>query len=276
MVHGTTGEDGAIQGMLAMLNVPCVGAGILSSAVCFAKDITKAVLQQAEIPTVPAVVLTSANTRRYDYTRVANLLGNTLFVKPCGQGSSIGVSKVTDAAAYQAAVAEAFCFDATVLVEQAMVGREIECAVLGNEQPRAAVLGEIVVHTASGIYGYSEKYSDKSSSKILVPADLSDVLSEKIQSRACHAYQALHCSGMARVDFFITAGEQIYVNEVNTIPGFTEISLYPQCWAHSGLSLEHLLDQLIQHALDYYHLEQQRYHNYMDQRLNHAAHIRTS
>jgi D-alanine-D-alanine ligase len=248
VVHGTLGEDGCLQGLLRMADLPFVGSDVLGSAVCMDKDIAKRLLRDAGLPVTPFVTLTRASLARHDFTSVAARLGLPLFVKPANQGSSVGVSKVEDAPGYDAAVALALSYDTKVLVEAAVVGREIECAVLGNEQPQASGCGEIVV--GSGFYSYDSKYIDGDAAQVVVPADISTEQSERIRVMAVEAFEVLGCSGLARVDVFLTPSGEVLINELNTLPGFTRISMYPQLWLASGMSYTELVSKLIDLALD--------------------------
>ncbi len=246
MLHGQNGEDGRIQGLLTTLGLPFVGPGVLGSAVCMDKEVTKRLLRDAGLPVVPFRVVRRGERPRYD--EVAGELGPTLFVKPANSGSSVGTSKVEGEASFGRALAAAFAYDHKVLVETAITGREVECAVLGNEAPQASVLGEIV--STAAFYTYDAKYLDADAARMEVPADLPAAVSERARAMAADAYRALACEGMARVDFFVTPEHDVLINEVNTIPGFTERSMYPVMWAHTGLPFGQLLDTLLGLALD--------------------------
>jgi D-alanine-D-alanine ligase len=253
MVHGTQGEDGSLQGMLRMINLPFVGSGVLGSAVCMDKDITKRLLRDAGLHVAPSMTLTRATASRTTFETAVAKLGLPIFVKPASMGSSVGVSKVRNQAEFQRAIALAFEFDHKVLVEQAIVGREIECAVLGNDDPEASVCGEIVLHHE--FYSYDTKYVDKDGAAVVVPADIDAQASDRIRTMAVQAFQALNCRGMARVDVFLAADGIVTINEVNTLPGFTNISMYPKLWRANGMSYSELITRLIelaqeQHAQD--------------------------
>jgi D-alanine-D-alanine ligase len=253
IVHGTQGEDGSLQGMLRMANLPFVGSGVLGSAVCMDKDITKRLLRDAGLDVAPSMTLTRATASRTTFEMAVAKLGLPMFVKPANMGSSVGVSKVRDKAEFKRAIALAFEFDHKVLVEQAIVGREIECAVLGNDDPNASVCGEIVLHHE--FYSYDTKYVDKDGAAVVVPADIDAQASDRIRTIAVQAFQALNCRGMARVDVFLAADGNVTINEVNTLPGFTNISMYPKLWQASGISYSELITRLIelaqeQHAQD--------------------------
>jgi D-alanine-D-alanine ligase len=246
LIHGCFGEDGSMQGLLRLMNLPFVGPDVLGSAVCMDKDVTKRLLRDAGISVAPFVVLTRGQSA--DFNAVAAQLGLPLFVKPASQGSSVGVSKVTDQAGFVRALTLAFDYDHKVLIEQGVVGREVECAVLGNREPQASLCGEVIANDE--FYAYDTKYLNGDQARIAIPADLPVELSDQVREVALRAYRVLECAGMARVDFFVTEADEIIINEVNTIPGFTSISMYPKLWQASGLSYAGLIDRLIELALE--------------------------
>lgn len=248
IVHGTLGEDGSLQGMLRMANLPFVGSDVLGSAACMDKDVTKRLLRDAGLAVAPFVTLTRANRGTFSFADVKEKLGLPLFVKPANQGSSVGVSKVKTEEEYLKAVALAFEFDHKVVVETGITGREIECAVLGNDEPQASTCGEIVLN--SEFYAYDTKYIDDNGAKVVVPAALDASVNDKIRQIAIEAYQALGCSGMARVDVFLTPANEVIINEINTLPGFTNISMYPKLWQASGLDYTSLITRLIELAME--------------------------
>lgn len=248
IVHGTLGEDGSLQGLLRMANLPFVGSDVLSSAACMDKDVTKRLLRDAGLAIAPFVTLTRANRNKFAFADVQAKLGLPLFVKPANQGSSVGVSKVKNEQEYQRAVALAFEFDHKVVVETGIVGREIECAVLGNDEPQASTCGEIVLN--SEFYAYDTKYIDDNGAKVVIPAAIAPEVNDNIRQVAIDAYQALGCSGMARVDVFLTADNEVIINEINTLPGFTNISMYPKLWQASGLDYTSLITRLIELAME--------------------------
>lgn len=251
VLHGSYGEDGTIQGLLDMLDVPYVGVGVLGAAVCMDKDVCKRLLRDAGIPIVPYEVVTGERWRREpDQVRIAaGRLGSPLFVKPASLGSSLGVSRVSDPGALDAAIEAALELDEKVLIERGIDGREIECAVLGNLAPMASVVGEIVPGEA--FYSFDDKYAADSRSRLLIPAPLSEEQSTAVRDLAVRAFLALECRGMARIDFFLErSGGALYINELNTIPGFTSISMYPKLWAASGLPGGNLVSRLIDLALE--------------------------
>lgn len=246
IVHGSLGEDGSLQGLLRMANVPFVGSGVLGSAVAMDKDVAKRLLRDAGLDVAPWITLRRRDP--VDFHAARAQLGVPLFVKPANQGSSVGVSKVVDAEGYAQAVAQAFAYDHKVLVESAIDGREIECAVLGNDDPQASVCGEIVVHDA--FYSYETKYISERGADVVAPADLDPATDARIRAIALRAYEALECAGLARVDVFLTAEGRVLINEVNTLPGFTRISMYPKLWQASGLSYRALVTRLVELALE--------------------------
>ncbi|NTY86340.1 D-alanine--D-alanine ligase [Serratia fonticola] len=248
IVHGTLGEDGSLQGLLRMANMPFVGAGVLGSAVSMDKDVTKRLLRDAGLSVAPFVTLTRSNRNKYGFKQLSESLGLPLFVKPANQGSSVGVSKVHNQAEFEQAIALAFSFDHKVLVESAIVGREIECAVLGNDNPQASVCGEIIL--SDEFYSYDTKYINEQGAQVVVPAAIDQEVSDKIREVALQAFKALDCLGMARVDVFLTPDNNVIINEINTLPGFTNISMYPKLWGASGVSYTQLITALIELALE--------------------------
>ncbi|EIT83800.1 D-alanyl-alanine synthetase A [Fictibacillus macauensis ZFHKF-1] len=248
LVHGTLGEDGSMQGMLRMANLPFVGSSVLGSAVCMDKDIAKRLLRDAGLAVANWRTYTRATRHTISFQTLKEELGLPFFIKPANQGSSVGVSKVESEQTFAAAIDEAFRYDHKVLIEEAVVGREIECAVLGNEQPKASILGEIIAN--GSFYSYDAKYIDETGATLQIPADLSEEVTAQAQIAAIAAFTALNCEGFARVDFFLTPQHKLIINEVNTIPGFTKISMYPKLWEHSGLAYSDLIDSLLQLAIE--------------------------
>jgi len=245
VLHGPNGEDGTIQGLLRLANLACVGSGVLGSSVCMDKDVAKRLLRDAGLP-IPHFI-TLRDNQAADFDAVAEELGLPFFVKPCNMGSSVGVSKVNTRADFLPALEKAFLHDRKIIIEQAMIGQEVECAVLGNEDPKASILGEIIPLTE--FYSYEAKYLDDDGAILQVPARLSDAVAKKVQEYAIAAFKVLECADLARVDFFVLNDEQIFINEVNTLPGFTSISMYPRLWQESGVSYPALIEQLIEFAL---------------------------
>jgi D-alanine-D-alanine ligase len=254
VLHGTYGEDGSIQGLLRMANIPYVGADVLGSAVGMDKDVLKRLLRDAKIPTPKFEVFDKKTIENISFDELVGKLGKTMFVKPANLGSSVGISKVNKESEFNKAVKEAFRYDKKIIIEEAIEGREIECSVLGNEEPIASLPGEIVVN--SGFYSYETKYLDEEAARLEVPAKLPEKIVKKVQERAVETFKTLCCSGMARVDFFLRDNGEILVNEINTIPGFTRISMYPKLWEASGIPYSELIDRLIQLAIDRFKKEQ--------------------
>jgi D-alanine-D-alanine ligase len=252
VLHGTFGEDGTLQGLLELAMVPYVGADVIGSAVGMDKDVAKRLLNEAGIPVVPSVTVSKQqwqdNTKIISKIALAKL-GLPLFVKPVCAGSSVGVKKVKKKELLAKAMNFAFQFDTRVMIEKAVDCREIECAVLGNETPAASILGEIIPHHE--FYSYEAKYLDPEGAALKIPAQVKASLADKIRATALEGYMALGCSSMARVDFFLDKKTgKFYLNEINTLPGFTSISMYPKLWEATGLQYSDLLDKLIELALD--------------------------
>ncbi len=247
VLHGPFGEDGSIQGLAKLANIPCVGAGILGSAVGMDKDVMKRLLREAGIPVARFVTLFAGNREKISYDALAAQLGQIMFVKPANLGSSVGISKVRNEKEFIKAIELAFEYDLKVIVEEEIKAREIECAVLGNEEPMASVPGEIIPH--ADFYSYHAKYIDEDGAGLSIPAQLPEYLCKQIQDLAVRTFRVLDCLGMARIDMFLTNDEKIYVNEINTIPGFTKISMYPKLWEYSGISYTKLIDRLIELAI---------------------------
>ena len=251
ILHGRFGEDGTVQGFLELLGLPYVGAGLLMSAIGMDKNTTKSILKAAGVPVVPWVSFTRTDLDRQRelWERRVRALGLPVFIKPARAGSSVGVSKVSDWSELDAALDVAFAEDATVLVEQAVVGREVECGVLEGRDgaaPRVSVAGEIVI-TGREFYDFEAKYLDAPGIELACPAELRDGELAEMQRIAARAFEAVGGEGLARVDFFFT-GTEFFVNEVNTMPGFTPISMFPKCWIATGMTYEGLITELIELA----------------------------
>lgn len=258
IVHGPTGEDGTLQGLLRAANIACVGSGVLGSAAAMDKDVTKRLLRDAGLNIAPFEVVTAAGPSP-DCAAITARLGSPLFVKPANLGSSVGVSKVTTADELAAAIKLALNFDHKVLVEAAIKGREIECAVLGNDHPRASTVGEVVV-AGGGFYAYDTKYVDDTA-RTIIPADLDPDAIQSVRQAALTAYTTLGCLGLARVDVFVIPEKVVIVNEINTLPGFTAISMYPKLWAESGCPHSKLITRLIELALQRHAADQNLKHD---------------
>ncbi len=252
ILHGPFGEDGTVQGLLKLANLPFVGAGVLGSAVGMDKDVMKRLMRDAGITIGKFMAFERAD--KINFAQVKRMLGMPLFVKPANLGSSVGISKAAKPSQFSAAVKEAFRYDNKIVIEEFIAGREIECSVLGNDNPIASLPGEIVVN--SDFYSYHAKYLDAHGSRLEIPAKLPAKVIKEIRQTAIHVYKALCCQGMARVDFFVQANGRVLVNEINTIPGFTKISMYPKMWEASGISYSKLIDRLIRLALERFRREQ--------------------
>jgi len=252
VIHGTFCEDGTLQGLLELAMAPYVGADVTGSAVGMDKDIAKRLLCEAGIPVVPSVTVNKQDWKennRVIMKQALSGLGLPLFVKPVCAGSSVGVRKVKKKEELAKAMNFAFQFDTRVMIERAIDCREIECAVLGNENPAGSVLGEIIPNHE--FYSYEAKYIDPDGAALKIPAEINKTLSDKIRKIAVEGYMALGCTSMARVDFFLDKKtNKFYLNEINTLPGFTSISMYPKLWEATGLKYSILLDKLITLAID--------------------------
>lgn len=252
ILHGPLGEDGAVQGLLKLANVPFVGAGVLGSAVGMDKDVMKRLLRDAGLPVPKFLVF--GRGQKPDFAAVSKALGLPVFVKPANLGSSVGISKANDEASFHKAVATAFRYDTKIVIEENIKAREIECAVLGNQEPKASIPGEIV--PTHEFYSYEAKYLDDNGARLEIPAKLDAATVKQVQELAVKTFQALNCEGMGRVDFFLTPDGKLYVNEINTIPGFTKISMYPKLWEASGIGYSALISHLIELAIERFQHEQ--------------------
>lgn len=248
IVHGTLGEDGSLQGMMRLANLPYVGTNVLGSSICMDKDIAKRLLKAAGLNVANGTAFSRAKRNLIDFDELKAEIGVPMFIKPANQGSSVGVSKVSSKEEFDTAVDTAFQYDHKIIIEETLVGREIECAVLGNDEAQASLPGEILPQTE--FYSYESKYIDETGAKLKIPADLPAETVKKVQGAAVDVFQTLECEGLARVDFFLTEKGEIYVNEVNTLPGFTRISMYPKLWEISGISYSELINRLIKLAIE--------------------------
>ena len=259
ILHGPNGEDGTVQGALELADVAYVGSGVMGSAAAMDKDVAKRLMRDAGLPIVPFTTLTADAPA--DYAAVSKAVGSTdLFVKPANLGSSVGISRARSADEFAKSCALAFRYDRKILVEKSIDrAREIECSVLEDEtgRIRASALGEIAPADKHGFYSYEAKYTDADGARLIIPADVSPTQTERVQALAIETFRLLCCDALARVDFFLK-GDDIFVNEVNTLPGFTSISMYPKLWEASGLSQPDLMDVLIGQALARHKLRQQR------------------
>lgn len=251
VLHGTYGEDGSVQGFAKLANIPCVGCGILGSAVGMDKDVTKRLLRDAGIKVADFITLRKDFNDDLSYEEISAKLGNEVFVKPANLGSSVGVSFANNKESFDKAVTHAFKYDPKVVVEEKLKGREVECAVLGNRKPMASAVGEVI--PKSSFYTFENKYVDEGGAELAIPAQLDDATVKRIQELAIETYRLLECEGMTRVDMFLTENGELYINEVNTIPGFTKISMYPKLWEISGIPYKELITKLIEFAIKSHH-----------------------
>ena len=258
VLHGTFGEDGTLQGALEMAGIPYVGCGVAASSLAMDKALAKKVFEASSIPQAPYYIVTHHKWRKDSTTLIEQLetgIGYPLFIKPANMGSSVGVNKAHDRDQLITSINHALEFDNKVVVEQSMENcREVECSVLGNHDPIASVVGEII--PGAEFYNYETKYLDDKSD-LVIPADLPASVSDKIRQLSIDAFTAIDGKGLSRVDFFVHKDtEEIYLNEVNTMPGFTPISMYPQLWAASGISYAELIDRLINLAIEHHQSKQ--------------------
>jgi D-alanine-D-alanine ligase len=245
LLHGPNGEDGTVQGLLELLNLPYVGNGVLASAAGMDKVMMKNVFAQAGLAQVHYVDIIRSEWEKGKedaYARVEAELGYPCFVKPANLGSSVGISKCTNRDELQAAFVEAFQFDRKLIIEEGVIAREIEVAVLGNDEPRCSVAGEIV--PKKDFYDYKAKYEDGNTA-LIIPAEISEENYKQLEEMAIAAFKALDCSGLVRADFFLTKEGKILINEVNTMPGFTPFSMFPLLWKHTGIEYPQLIESLV-------------------------------
>src|SRR6266481_10028630 len=253
VLHGPFGEDGTVQGLLKLANIAFVGAGVLGSAIGMDKDVMKRLLRDAGIPIARFLVINRYSSKEIGFDDARDQLGLPLFIKPANLGSSVGIHKVKDREEFESAVRDALNYDNKILIEECIRGREIECSLVGNDHPIASVPGEILPRHE--FYSYEAKYLNENGAVLEIPAKLSPQTSDRIRQLAIKTFSVLCCEGMARVDFFLRNGEEIIVNEINTIPGFTRISMYPKLWEASGLPYGELIDKLIALAMEKFERE---------------------
>lgn len=254
IVHGNLGEDGVLQGLFRLMNKPFVGDDVLAAAVTMDKEFTKILAQRVGVPVADWIAIKrfeydDKNNDKLDYEKVAEKLGRDMFVKPSNQGSSVGVSHVTNADEYAAALKEAFKYDDKVLVEETVPGTEVETAVLGNDKPIVAGVGQIT-NAKGSFYSYKNKYDDNSTSKLQIPADLPQEIIDTVRRNARKVYEVTECSGMARIDSMLTPGGKVVLTEVNALPGFTNISMYPKLFEEAGVPYSELITRLIEAGMD--------------------------
>ncbi len=265
VLHGPMGEDGTVQGLLKIADVAFVGAGVLGSSVGMDKVVMKRLLMDAGIPVARYRTVAWHDSDLLLFDHIASDLGLPLFVKPCNLGSSVGVNKAGDRESFDRAVREAFRFDTRILMEEFIPGREIECSVLGNENPLASLPGEILPNHE--FYSYEAKYLDENGAALVIPAHLNSDTVERVRKLSVESFKALGCEGMARVDCFLRENGQVLINEINTIPGFTRISMYPKLWETTGTSYGELIHLLIQLAMERYDREKALETSYAFKRL---------
>ena len=253
ILHGTMGEDGTIQGLFKMVQLPFVGCGVFSSAAGMDKEVMKRLLKEAHIPSAKYVLLTPEAKHSYDY--LVQELGSPFFIKPANAGSSVGVHKIKAEDEFKKKLADAFQFDRKVLAEEFMQGREIECSVMGpNHHPEASLPGEIIPQ--HDFYSYEAKYVDDNGALLKIPAEMDSESIERLQSLAKKTYHVMGCDGITRVDFFMKKDGQLVINEINTMPGFTKISMYPKMWEATGIDYKSLITKLIGWGFERHQLEQ--------------------
>lgn len=248
VLHGTYGEDGSVQGLAKLANLPCVGCSILGSAVGMDKDVSKRLLRDAGVAVADFITLRKGFNDDISYHEASAKLGKELFIKPANLGSSVGVSFIKSKKEYEAAVKFGFEYDPKVVVEEKLVGRELECAVMGNDIPLASAVGEVI--PKDEWYSFESKYVDADGAKCMIPADIDEVDVKRVQELAVLTYRLLECEGLARVDMFMLKNGKLVINEINTIPGFTKISMYPKLWQESGVPYTELISRLIDYAID--------------------------
>lgn len=248
IVHGTLGEDGSLQGLLSIMNLPYVGSDVLGSSICMNKDITKCLLRDSGLPVLPFITFLKYERQKISFSDLIKTFNGPLFIKPVDQGSSIGVSWVNNHNEFNQALDIAFSCSNKIIIEPFIEGRELGCAVLGgNGMIEVSVCGEIVLKD-NNFYTYRDKYI-KQTSKVIIPALINENISNQIRYMSKRIFQVLNCFGMARVDLFLTTNNQIFINEVNTLPGFTDSSMYPKLWETTGICPQLLVTKLLDLAL---------------------------
>lgn len=248
ILHGENGEDGSVQGLAKLLHIPIVGCGVAASAICIDKVFAKQLLEYNSIKTVPYATHNQGEIMP-SFRQLSEKLGNVLFVKPARCGSSVGINKATNDDELSFGLEEAHRFDVKILIEKAITARELEIGIFSSGScVKVSCVGEILPD--SDFYTFESKYSDASQSKVIIPAEINNELSLRIKSIALKAYGLLGCTGLSRVDFFLSSDGELYLNEINTLPGFTNISMYPKLWRHEGIAYSKLLEMLIDDALN--------------------------
>ncbi|MBC7421600.1 MAG: D-alanine--D-alanine ligase [Bdellovibrio sp.] len=254
IIHGTMGEDGTLQGFFRILNLPFVGCGVLSASVGMDKEYMKRLMTESGIANSAYMILKKSVPANYH--EIVKKLGSPFFIKPANAGSSVGVHKIKSAEDFDPKLKDAFQYDLKVIAEEFIDGREVECSVLGlNQSPKASLPGELIVKHE--FYSYEAKYLDPNGAEIVIPAKLTDEQVKEIQNLAIKTFQSLNCDGLTRVDFFVRKDGRVFVNEINTLPGFTKISMYPKMWEASGLKYSDLITELVQLAFEKHQLDNQ-------------------
>ncbi len=252
ITHGTNGEDGTLQGLLKLMNIPFVGCDVLSSALCMDKEFMKIVLTSAGIKNSRYLVL--RRNKFISYDEISSQIGSPFFIKPANAGSSVGVHKIKSNIEFESKLSDSFKYDFKVIAEEFIAGREIECSVSGaNQNPKVSIPGELIVKHE--FYSYEAKYLDADGAEVVIPARINSEISKKIQTLAIQAYKILSCDGLARIDFFLKENGDIYINELNTLPGFTKISMYPKMWEATGIKYSSLITELIYAAFEKFDLD---------------------
>jgi D-alanine-D-alanine ligase len=252
VLHGTDGEDGSIQGMIKAMDMPMVGTGVLGSSLSMSKIIAKRLLKEAGLPVTRFLTYDYSERDTIDFHKIEAALGLPFMVKAASLGSSVGVSKVNDESDFKKAVDEAFRYDDAMIIEEFVKGREIECAILGNYPPQASYPGEVVINSKYDFYTFDAKYVDPEAVRIDVPAKLDNETAERIREVSVKSFIALNCNDFARVDLFLDSKGKVYVNEINTIPGFTNSSMFPMMWKERGINFTDLITRLLDLALERY------------------------
>ena len=245
VLHGTDGEDGSIQGLFKSMNLPVVGSGVLGSAISMDKIVSKKILKECGIPVAAYLEFDKSQKDSITFEEIVDKVGLPFMIKSAALGSSVGISMIKSKADFSSALEESFRYGEKILMEQFIVGRELECAIMGNEQPRASIPGEIIMIKDYDFYTYEAKYQDENAIEIQIPAEVDKSTTEKIRRLSVLAYQALRCEDFARVDLFLTEGGEVIINEINTIPGFTSASMFPMMWQNMGISYTELISELV-------------------------------
>ncbi|WP_276374693.1 D-alanine--D-alanine ligase family protein [Chryseolinea sp. H1M3-3] len=252
VLHGTDGEDGSVQGLIKTMDVPMVGTGVLGSALAMNKIVAKRLMRQAGLPVTDFVTFRYTEKNKITFTALSKKLGLPFMVKSASLGSSVGVTKVKNKTDFKKAIEDGFRYDEEILAEEFITGREIECAILGNNPPEASFPGEIVISKNYEFYTFDAKYVDPVAVQIHVPAKLTKAVADKIRGVSVKAYEVLHCQDFSRVDLFLTKKGKIFINEINTIPGFTNSSMYPMMWKERGVGFSDLITRLLNLAQERY------------------------